>query len=142
MASISKRLRCPVLAGEELAKQVGHVRLQCSLTSISARQLCCSWSGTEAAIVGAALVDPGMEFERHIAWFEEIAAALPIARLARYERLLDAVLGAALEVIDRAPFLDDLRRHQTHAGLAERGGLAEKDVGPGLAGRGDQVRRG
>ncbi len=98
--------------------------------------------GTEPAIVGAPLVDAGMEFERHIPGFEEIPATLPIARLARHQCLLDAVFGAALQVIDRAALLDDLRRHQTHAGLAERGGLAEKDVGPRLARRGDQVLSG
>ena len=35
----------PGSAGDEPAKQVGQVRLQVSLISISARQLCCSWSG-------------------------------------------------------------------------------------------------
>jgi hypothetical protein len=33
---------CPDNAGDDPAKQVGQVRLQVSLISISARQLCCS----------------------------------------------------------------------------------------------------
>src|SRR5580658_2649866 len=92
--------------------------------------------GTEAAIVGAALVDPGMELERHVARLQEIAAPLPIACLGRDQRLLDAVFGAALEVIDRFAFLDDFRRDERHAGLAQRRRLAEKDVGPRFARRG------
>src|SRR4029077_15596942 len=88
-----------------------------------------------AAIVGRALVDPGMELERPIARLQKIAATLPVPRLAGDQRLLDAVLGAALQVIDRAALLDDLRRDKRKAGLAERGRLAEKDVGPGLARR-------
>ncbi len=40
--SICARLSCPGRRGEESAKQTGQVRLQASLISISARQLCCS----------------------------------------------------------------------------------------------------
>ena len=41
----SARGSWPESCGEDPAKQVGQVRLQVSLISISARQLCCSWSG-------------------------------------------------------------------------------------------------
>jgi hypothetical protein len=84
--------------------------------------------GTETAIVRAALVDRGMEFERYVARLQEVSAALPIGRLARHQRLLHAVLAAALLVIHRAGLLDDFRRHQNKAGLAHRGGLAEEDI--------------
>ncbi len=43
--SISSRLRSPVRFTEESAKQTGQLRLQASLTSMIARQECCSWSG-------------------------------------------------------------------------------------------------
>src|SRR5215469_2159600 len=82
----------------------------------------------ETAIVGTAVFGPGVELERHVARLQEIAAPLPVARLARDQRLLDAVLGATLQVKDRLPFLDDLRRDEPQAGLAHRGGLAEEDV--------------
>jgi hypothetical protein len=42
MRSTTASGNCPGRAGEEPAKHVGHVRLQVSLISISARQLCCS----------------------------------------------------------------------------------------------------
>ena len=83
---------------------------------------------TEAAIIGTALVDAGVKLERHIARLQEIAAALPIRRIGRYQGLLYAVLMAALQVIDAILFLQDLGRHQFEAGLAQRGCLAEKDV--------------
>jgi hypothetical protein len=41
MRSIVASGNCPGNAVDEPAKQVGHVRLQVSLISISARQLCC-----------------------------------------------------------------------------------------------------
>ncbi len=138
MPSISARLRVPVCAGEELAKQVGHVRLQCLVHLDEGEAAVLLVVGAEAAIVGAALVDAGVELERHVAGLEEIAAALPVARLGGDQRLLHAVLGAALLIEDALALLQDLRRHQAEADLAERGGLAEKDIGPRLA----QRRRG
>ena len=96
----------------------------------------------KAAIVGTALVDAGMELERDVAGLQEIAAALPIARLRRDQRFLDTMLGATLEVKDGLALLDDLRGHQHEAGLAERGGLAQEDIGPRLSSLGGQARSG
>ncbi len=82
----------------------------------------------EAAIIGTALVDPGVEAQWHIARLQEIAAALPVSRVGRDEGLLHAVLMAALQVIDATLLLEDLGRHQRKTGLAQRGGLAEENI--------------
>src|SRR5262249_47549951 len=67
--------------------------------------------GAEAAVVGAALVDSRVELERHVAGLEEIAAALPVARLGRDQRLLHPVPIAALEIEDGLAFLQDFCRY-------------------------------
>jgi hypothetical protein len=86
--------------------------------------------GAEPAIVRAAPLDRGVELEWHVAGLQKIAAALPVRRLARHQRLLHAVLAAALLVVHGTGLFDDLRRYQGEAGLAHRRGLAEKHIRP------------
>ena len=84
--------------------------------------------GTQAAIVRAAVMRPALELERHVAGLEIVLAALEIGRVGGDQRLLRAVIGTALQVIDVVAFDEDLRRHETQTGFAERRGLRVEAV--------------
>ena len=84
--------------------------------------------GAQAAIVGAAVMRAALELERHVAGLEIVLAALEIGRIGRDQRLLRAVLGAALQVEDVVAFDQDLRRHELETIFAERRGLAVEAV--------------
>ena len=118
--------------GEESAKQTGQARLQASLISTMRQAGMLLVVGAEAAILGAAALGAGVR--RQAAGRR--ASGIPACAASRPGRPTPgsshAVLGAALGVVDAAVLLDDLGRHQAEAGLAQRGGLAEEEIGRGL----------
>src|SRR5260370_32567487 len=85
--------------------------------------------GTEAAIPRAAALGAGVRLKGAVARLQVFEGAPPVDRIVRHQGLHHAVLGTALGIIDAALLLDDLGRHQAEAGLAQRGGLAEEEIG-------------
>src|SRR5262249_37862123 len=88
---------------------------------------------TEAAIPRAAALGLGERRERPIAGLQVFERAAPVDGIIRHQGLHHAMLDAALGIVDAAVFLDDLGRHQREAGLAQRGGLTEKEIRRRLA---------
>src|ERR1700728_3904670 len=83
---------------------------------------------TEPAIEGTAVFGVALQRERAVAGLDVVLAELPIGGIGRDQRRLRAVLRAALLVPDFVVAYLDLRRHQPQTGLAQRGGLAPKNI--------------
>ena len=88
--------------------------------------------GAEAAVPRTAALGAGVRRQGAVAGLQVFQRAPPVDRIVRHQGLHHAVLGTALGVVDAAVLLDDLGRHQAEAGLAQRGGLAEEEIGRGL----------
>src|SRR6185295_13565828 len=81
----------------------------------------------------AAALGAGERRQRPVAGLEVFQGTPPVHRVVGHQGLHHAVLGAAFGIVDAAVLLDDLGRHQAEAGLAERGRLAEEEIGRRLA---------
>lgn len=93
--------------------------------------------GAEAAIVGAAELDGGVEVLRHLGWFEEdFAAAAVVGHIVGHEDAGEAVLRTALEHEGEVVFEDDFGVNAAEAGGAEGDGGVVEEVGAGGGGHG------
>lgn len=80
--------------------------------------------GAEAAIIGAAVLGAGLDFQRPVARLHPVPLRLPVAQIVADQSLLDAVLPTTLLVEDVGALCDDLSGDQGQAGLTQAGGLA------------------
>ena len=139
IASTSARLVWPPFPTALSAKQTGQVRLQASLISTMARQLCCSWSGQRPQSQGQPRSVRLALNKGRSPGFSQRRVRQPVIGILLDQRLRHAMIGAALLVEDPAVLADDLGRHQLPAGLAEARRLAVEEPGHALA-REAQVR--
>ena len=82
--------------------------------------------GTQAAIIGAAMVSARLRRKRAIAQLEPVALGLPVGNVVGNERLLHAVLGAAFEVEHAASLSRHLGGNKRKADLTQAGSLTQK----------------
>lgn len=100
--------------------------------------------GTEAAVIGAAMIRARLKLQRPVAGLQPVALRFPVGEVVGDQGLLDAVVRAALLQIDRSILGDDLGRDQSEATLTQAAGLAQEQVGRALArggGRGRSANR-
>ena len=86
----------------------------------------------QAAIEGAAGLGAGLGPERAVAGLQPEFLRPPVIEIVADQRLLHAVIAAALEIEDEAVLDDDLGGHGREAGLAQAGGLPVEDIGSRL----------
>ena len=84
--------------------------------------------GTQAAVVRASVLGPGLHAQRPIAGLEPVSLRLPIAQIVGDQRLSDPMSAATLEVENVVTLGDDLRRNEVETVLTQAGGLAEKQI--------------
>ncbi len=82
----------------------------------------------ETAIQRAAIISFGLHGEGAVAGFEIILGAAKIFRVRANQRLLYAVLAASFLIIDIIAVDQNFGRNGGEASLAERGGLAIKQI--------------
>ena len=89
--------------------------------------------GAEAAVVGAAELGARLWRERPVAGLQPVLLRFPVGDVVADQRLLDAMIAAALLVEDLAFLAEDLGRDQRQADFTQAGGLPQEQVGRALA---------
>jgi len=88
---------------------------------------------TQAAIMGTAMVGPGLGGEGPVAGLHPVPLGLPVADVVADQGFLDPVFLAALLVEDLAILTKNLGGNQFETGLTQAGGLSQEQIGRGLA---------
>lgn len=96
--------------------------------------------GTQAAVIGTAVLGTGLDIQRTVARLQPILLGFPITDIVGDQSLLRPMLATSLEQIDISVFGDDLGRNQTKAGLAQASCLTQKQIRSALARAGDLAR--